>query len=157
MNMNDKNTLSYKGYTGSIEVSLEDNCLHGRILFINDLISYEGNDVAALKKDFEEALDDYLAHCEQTGVPANKPLSGSFNIRVGEERHKKLAIEAINKRLSINELVIRALDSHFKRTEGIHNHYHQNQNTILIAVTDQNPIYIPPSENRGKYASQPIQ
>ena len=35
--------LKFKGYTGSVEVSLEDGCLHGRLLHIDDLITYGGN------------------------------------------------------------------------------------------------------------------
>ena len=37
--------LTYKTYIGSIEVSVEDECLHGKILFIDDLITYEANTV----------------------------------------------------------------------------------------------------------------
>ena len=38
------NTLTYKGYIGSIEVSEDDNCLFGKVLDLpnNTLISYEG-------------------------------------------------------------------------------------------------------------------
>ena len=37
--------LEYKGYYGSTDVSVEDGALFGKILFINDLITYEANDV----------------------------------------------------------------------------------------------------------------
>ena len=33
--------LFYKGFTGSAEVSIEDQCLFGKIEFIGDLITYE--------------------------------------------------------------------------------------------------------------------
>jgi len=36
------NQLKHQGYIGSIEASLEDNCLFGKILFIKALVSYEG-------------------------------------------------------------------------------------------------------------------
>lgn len=54
--------LEYKGYTGSVEYSVEDNCLYGKVLGVSrHAITYEGKDLYELKKDFEGAIDDYLA------------------------------------------------------------------------------------------------
>jgi predicted HicB family RNase H-like nuclease len=58
-------TLSHKGYTGSVEVSIEDCCLHGKILFIEDIITYEGNAVEEIKSSFIEAVDRYLSYCDE--------------------------------------------------------------------------------------------
>lgn len=53
--------LKYKGYTGSVDYSEEDNCLYGKVLGISkNMITYEGQDVNELRKDFEGAIDDYL-------------------------------------------------------------------------------------------------
>ena len=56
--MND--VLEYKGYFGTVEFSAADNVLFGKVIGINSLISYEGNSVKNLKKDFEGAVDEYL-------------------------------------------------------------------------------------------------
>lgn len=54
--------LKYKGYTGSVEYSEEDNCLFGKVLGLRtDCITYEGETINELKSDFEGAIDDYLA------------------------------------------------------------------------------------------------
>lgn len=51
-------TMKYKGYTGSVDYSEEDNCLYGEVLGKSkDFISYEGKDVDSLRKDFEETVD----------------------------------------------------------------------------------------------------
>ena len=52
------NTMSYKGYVGSVEISEEDNCLFGKVLDLpaGTAITYEGETVAELKKDFESAV-----------------------------------------------------------------------------------------------------
>lgn len=102
--------LTYKGYTGSIEVSIEDGCLHGRILFINDIVTYEGNTVEEIKVAFESAANRYIEYCAKTGKPANKPYSGTFNIRIGENRHRILAQLASRKKISINEAICSAID-----------------------------------------------
>lgn len=44
------NTIKYKGYTGSVEISEEDNCLFGKVLFIRSLLSYEGRMLEEIKK-----------------------------------------------------------------------------------------------------------
>ena len=102
--------LTYKGFTGSIEVSIEDGCLHGRILFINDIVTYEGNTVEEIKAAFESAADRYVEYCAKTGKPANKPFSGTFNIRIGDSRHRALALLANQKKISINEAICNAID-----------------------------------------------
>ena len=33
------NKLIYKGFTGSLDASLEDECLVGKVLFIDDIVT----------------------------------------------------------------------------------------------------------------------
>ena len=54
------NTLKYKGSSGSIESSTEDECLFGRILFISDSIIYEGNTIPDVRMAFDTAADNDL-------------------------------------------------------------------------------------------------
>jgi predicted HicB family RNase H-like nuclease len=75
--MSDK-TFSYRGYHGSIECSVEDNCLYGQLLFVRDLVTYEAKDVAALKQAFEQTVDYYLDKCAREGLTPDKPLDGAF-------------------------------------------------------------------------------
>lgn len=108
--------LNYKGYYGSIEVSIEDNVLHGKILFINDLVTYEANNVSGLKTAFQEEVDDYIAFCAEVGKEPEKPFRGTFNVRIDPELHKKAAIEAVKRGLTLNQFVSTAIsnevDSH---------------------------------------------
>lgn len=43
--------MAYKGYTGSIEFSAEDNVYFGKIIGIRSLISYEGETAKELLED----------------------------------------------------------------------------------------------------------
>lgn len=63
-----KNLLEYRGYYESVEYSSEDALLYGKVLGINSLISYEGESVAELQRDFERAVDDYLKVCAENGT-----------------------------------------------------------------------------------------
>jgi predicted HicB family RNase H-like nuclease len=107
--------LKYKGYHGSTEYSLEDDCLHGRLLGINDIITYEGNSVKEIKTAFKDSVDDYLAFCKQTGKNPNKPYSGKMMFRVDPKVHAKAALAAQLKGISLNqwaEEVLREAASH---------------------------------------------
>jgi predicted HicB family RNase H-like nuclease len=75
--------MEYKGYQGSIEVSLEDNVLHGKILHIVDLVTFEAQTPDGLRQAFEGEVDEYLTFCEEEGVAPDKPFKGTFNVRVG--------------------------------------------------------------------------
>lgn len=101
--------FKYKGYIGSAEISQEDNCLYGQILFVDDLITYEADTVPALENEFKNAVDDYLITCESLNKEPQKPCSGSFNVRVGPEMHTELSMYARANRMSLNECVKEAL------------------------------------------------
>ena len=63
--------LKYKGYSGSIEFTPEDNCLFGKVLDLHrDIVLYEGNTIDELRKDFEEAVDFYLESCRVPTLPS---------------------------------------------------------------------------------------
>ncbi|HBG79736.1 type II toxin-antitoxin system HicB family antitoxin [Petrimonas sulfuriphila] len=107
--------LKYKGYVGSVEYSEEDNCLYGKVFGMhNDLISYEGETVEELKKDFEGAIEDYLASCEDRGVKPRKPFSGKLNLRMSSELHGRVATIAANTGTTINEFINRAISNELK-------------------------------------------
>ena len=69
------NYIKYKGYIGTVEYTAEDDVLHGKILGIRGLISYEGESLADIKKDFMDAVDDYLEMCEAEGIEPEKPTT----------------------------------------------------------------------------------
>ena len=57
----------YKGYTGTIELSLDDGCYYGKIKNTRDLVNYEAKNFAGLMNEFENAVDDYLEFCKSVG------------------------------------------------------------------------------------------
>ena len=95
--------MTYKDYIGTVEYSEEDSCLFGRIAGIRDIISYEGESVADIRKAFEEAVDDYLAHCAEIGKEPNKPYSGKFVLRIDPAVHARIAAKALMHGKSLNQ------------------------------------------------------
>jgi hypothetical protein len=53
-------TLSHRGLRGTCEISLADKCLFGRVINVEDLIVYEGNDIDSLIEAFESTVNLYL-------------------------------------------------------------------------------------------------
>lgn len=104
------NTMTYRGYVGSIEISEEDSVVFGRVLGISDLISYEGVSCDELVQDFHDAVDSYLATCAAEGIEPEVPYKGSFNVRVSPVLHEKLARYAIGCGRSLNSCVQEALE-----------------------------------------------
>ncbi|NRO27280.1 DNA repair protein [Lactobacillus helveticus] len=57
--------LHYKDYYGTVNISEEDNVLHGKVIDIKGLLSYEGETVEELKQDFHNVVDEYITDCKR--------------------------------------------------------------------------------------------
>lgn len=126
------NTLEYKGYQGTAEISFADNVIHGKILHILDLVTYEANSIENLKKEFEEAVDDYLETCKEEGVSPDKPYSGTFNVRLTPELHRNLAIAASRQGKSLNNTIKQLVTVWLECPEGLTvAHHHTHEHTVL--------------------------
>ena len=99
------NTMKYKDYIGSVELSESDGVFFGKVMGIRALISYEGETAKDLVDDFHGAVDDYLALCEEQGVEPEKAYKGSFNVRISPELHRSAAVYAAAHNMSLNSFV----------------------------------------------------
>ncbi|WP_437608904.1 type II toxin-antitoxin system HicB family antitoxin [Erwinia sp. V71] len=103
------NTMTYKGYSARIEYSDEDQCLNGRVAGIRDVIGFHADNVAELRKAFEEAVDDYLAYCAERGREPLRPASGKISLRIQPEVHSAINIAAEVAGKSVNQWINDAL------------------------------------------------
>lgn len=142
------NIFEYAGYIGSAEVDGENGILFGRLLFIRDVIGYHADTVPDLKLAFHEAVDDYLAACKEEGSAPDVPCKGSFNVRVGAERHRKVAIAARVADVGLNDFVVQALDSALdpKATKTV---VHKHQVELVELVSTANPQEFVASTSSG--------
>jgi predicted HicB family RNase H-like nuclease len=106
--MND--ILEYKSYYGSVQFSSEDEVFYGKLLGIDDLVTFEGGSVRELKKAFHEAVDDYLETCAEVGKDPDKTYKGTFNVRISTDLHKAAAVYAAVNNISLNDFVKTAID-----------------------------------------------
>jgi len=104
-NIRPNNYIHYKNYVGSVEFSEIDAVFHGKVMGIKSLISFEGDSVSTLIEDFHNAIDEYLDFCVQENIQPEKPFKGSFNVRIGSDLHRKAALAASARGISLNTLV----------------------------------------------------
>lgn len=134
-------TIKYKDFVGSVEVNLKDKCIHGKILFINDLVTYESEELVEIETEFRAAVDDYIETCEELEIEPFKSFSGTFNVRIEPESHQKLALYATQKSLKINTVVKKAIDEYLDKPNQIseiHNH-----NTFNFSIEKPYKEFIP--------------
>ena len=104
------NKMTYKGYTARIEFDERDNIFWGKVLGINDSISFEGETVAERTQDFHNAIDFYLEDCAALGKAPQKSASGKLMLRVPPELHAAALVKAQSAGKSLNQWALEALN-----------------------------------------------
>lgn len=108
------NILKYKGYTSEVGYSVKDKVLYGKIDGIDDLVTFESDSASSIEQEFQSAVDDYLAYCQEVGKSPEKVYKGSFNIRIRAELHRSISVLSQKKGVSMNELVETAIAQYVK-------------------------------------------
>jgi predicted HicB family RNase H-like nuclease len=108
--------MEYKGYFARVEFDEDADLFHGEVLNLRDVITFEGETVEELRQAFYDSVDDYLEFCAEKGEEPEKPYSGKFVVRVEPELHKRIAIEARKRGMSLNSLVGEALSKTVEET-----------------------------------------
>lgn len=104
--------LEYKAYKGTVEYSKADNCLFGKVIGLgNALITYQGDTIDELRKDFEDGVESYINGCAAEGIEPQRSYGGKLTITVTPEEHSRIAQKARNAGLSVSSFVRKALAS----------------------------------------------
>ena len=97
------NAMTYKGYAARIEYVARDEVFVGRVLGIEERITFHGATVAQLRRDFRAAIEHYLADCAARKRVPQKPYSGKILLRVTPEVHARAALTAEAQGKSLNQ------------------------------------------------------
>ena len=103
--------MEYKGYIGKVEIDEEAGILHGEVINIRDVVTFEGQTVGELQQAFRDSVEDYLAFCAQRGEAPEKPFSGKFVIRLPTELHRRAYVKAKLADKSLNSWVTEVLET----------------------------------------------
>ena len=104
-----KDFMQYKGYYSAVHFDDEELLFYGKIDFIRALITYEATNACELKKAFEETVDDYLETCSHENITPEMSFKGSFNVRLGHELHRRVALAAEKEHISLNQFITTTL------------------------------------------------
>jgi predicted HicB family RNase H-like nuclease len=103
--------MEYKGYIGKVEFDDEASIFHGEVINTRDVITFQGQSVAELKKAFKASVEDYLVFCASRGEEPDKPFSGQFLTRIPPELHRQVKLAASLSGKSLNAWVSEQLQS----------------------------------------------
>ena len=112
-----QNTVRYKGYYSVVRYDEENNVLYGKIEDIDDLVTFECNEINKVKEEFKKAVDDYLEMCRRIGKNPDKTYNGQFNVRIPPELHKKISYKASVKGISLNSYVTQAITRYLEDSD----------------------------------------
>ena len=112
------NTMNYRGYTASMAFDTDDKIIVGRVVDIDDIITFHGDSVGEFEVAFHAVIDDYIAACKQTGTAPEKPASGKLMLRVAPTVHAAALKAAARSGVSLNKWAEKALSSASKKASG---------------------------------------
>jgi predicted HicB family RNase H-like nuclease len=101
--------MEYKGYVGKVEYNAESETLHGEVVGIRDVVTFEGRSVEELRREFRKSVEVYLEVCKDTGKEPDRPFSGKFVARLEPELHRAIATQAALAGKSLNAWVVEVL------------------------------------------------
>ncbi len=94
--------IEYKGYTGVFEFDPSIDRFHGRVIGLQDVVTFEGHSVEELRSEMEESVEDYLSLCAEVGKEPERPYRGEFLVRTTPEVHRAVATAAEADGVSLN-------------------------------------------------------
>jgi predicted HicB family RNase H-like nuclease len=69
------------------------------------VITFYGSSVDELKAELQTSIEEYLDFCAEVGKEPEKPFSGKLSVRTTPEIHRRIAIQAARRRVSMNSFV----------------------------------------------------
>lgn len=110
--------LEHRGYTATVEFDAGDGILVGRVIGVNDVITFHGTTVKQVVSAFHESVDDYLAACAKLGQSPDKPASGKFIVRAAPLTHRAALAMATAEGKSLNTWVVEVIERAVESREG---------------------------------------
>lgn len=110
--------IEYKGYTGVFEFDPSIDALHGRVIGLQDVVTFQGRSLEELRREMAESVEDYIELCAQVGKDPEKPYRGEFLVRTTPEVHRAAAVSAEAEGMSLNAWVETAIATAVEERAG---------------------------------------
>ncbi len=112
--------MEHQGYYAG-KVTFDDHAgiFHGEVVGTRDVITFQGQSAAQLKKAFKDSIDEYLAFCSERGREPEKAFSGRFVLRIGPEEHRMVSAAAQSSGVSINAWIAHTIQQKAEEELGL--------------------------------------
>ena len=111
--------MTCKGYTASMVFDAEDSIIVGRVVGIDDIMSFHGESVAEFESNFQTVVDDYVAAAALLGGPPEKPASGKLMLRIAPVVHAAALKAAAQSGTSLNKWAEHALGAAARKAKPV--------------------------------------
>lgn len=71
--------MEYMGYIANVVYDESINAIHGTVIGLRDVITFEAESVGELEQAFHDSVDDYLEFSAELGREPERSFSGKFN------------------------------------------------------------------------------
>jgi len=95
--------MTYKGYTGEAQWDEDASFFHGDVLYLRDVVTFQGRTTGEINQAFRDSVDDYLQWCEELGQAPEKPFSGDLRLGMAPEQQQHLARIAAKEGKTLDE------------------------------------------------------
>lgn len=74
--------MMYKDYQARVEFDDDANILHGEVLNIQDVITFQSRSVDGLQQAFEDSVNEYLVYCGEQGLEPEQPATAVYEVKL---------------------------------------------------------------------------
>ena len=104
------NRMSYQGYEARVDYDEEANLLHGEVVNLRDVITFQARSVDDLKLALQDSVEDYRAFCKERGEAPEEPYIGQFMMRLEPALYQAAADAARTSGLSLDRWIAEQLE-----------------------------------------------
>jgi predicted HicB family RNase H-like nuclease len=110
--------VTYLGYSAKVTFDADAEVLHGEVVGLRDVITFQATSVEGLKAAFRDSVDDYLKWCAELGQEPERAYAGRFLVRMDPGVHRDLALAAERAGISINAFVVACVEREVGRSDA---------------------------------------
>ena len=82
-------TMRHGDFVARVDFDPELGLFHGRVVNIEDVVSFCGASADELQRELATSVNTYLKVCRERGIAPSKPFSGRVNVRIPERLRRR--------------------------------------------------------------------
>ena len=108
--------MEVNGFRATVDYDPDIEMFRGEFVGLNGCADFYSDSVKGLKREAERSLQEFVAFCEERGLPVKKDYSGRFKCRVDPQLHEEAVLVARAAGISLNKLVEMGFEHELKES-----------------------------------------